>query len=75
MRKANLIPVIAALAAVPLLAAGTSYAFAQTAVSSCQTISTAGNYVLTGDLRSTSINPTGACLTIMANNVAIDFAT
>ena len=42
-------------------------ASAQTAVSSCQTLSAPGNYVLTSNL-----STTGTCLVIAASNVAID---
>jgi hypothetical protein len=69
MSKGALRPVIMALAAVLLLAVRAPYAFAATAVSSCQTISTAGNYVLTTNLTSTA-----TCILIEANNVALDLA-
>ena len=43
------------------------HASAQTAVSSCQTLSASGNYFLTSNL-----STTGSCLVIAAPNVAID---
>jgi parallel beta helix pectate lyase-like protein len=68
MGKGNSRPVMMALAVVLLLAVYAPYAFAATAVSSCRTISSPGNYVLTSNLTST-----GTCLVITARGVALDF--
>jgi parallel beta-helix repeat protein len=57
----------AALFAILLVAGLSGRASAATAISSCQTLSTAGNYFLT-----TNLTATGACLVIAAPNVAID---
>jgi parallel beta-helix repeat protein len=60
-----------ALAAALVLAAPAPYAFAATAISTCQIISTAGNYVLTQNLTYTG-TPAPGCIFIEVPNVALD---
>jgi hypothetical protein len=68
MTNGILRPVMMVLGAVLLLAVRAPHAFAATAVSSCGTIPTAGDYVLTKNLTST-----GTCFVINVSGVAIDF--